>query len=86
MVSESNQTSWPHQPCASKVAAVLTAKVMAMPSATGRSMLMRRAARSRQATEKKGPQEKNTTGRLSTQEAQRSSSSTSGVISPGPAT
>ena len=73
-------------PCGSKVPAVLTTKVMPMPSATGRSMLMRRCSTSRSAAEKKGPQENSITGSVSTQEAQRSSCSISAVRSPGSAT
>ena len=86
MVSESKYTSPPHQPCGSKVAAVLTANVMATPSATGRSMLMLRRFRSRSALVKNGPHEKKITGTLSTHEAQRSSCAMSGVMSPGAAT
>ena len=62
---------------------MLTTKVMSMPSATGRSMLTRRCRISRSALEKNGPQANSTTGRLMTQEAQRSSCSISMVRSPG---
>ena len=83
IVRESKYTACPHQPCASKVAALLTAKVTAMPKATGKSMLMLRRLRSRSALSKNGPHENSTTGRLSTHDAQRSSFSISGVMSPG---
>ena len=83
MVSESKYTSWPSGPAGSKVATLLTAKLMAMPSATGRSMPMRPWRRSRSAPRKKGPQEKTSTGRLSTHEAQRSNCALSAASSPG---
>ena len=83
MVSESKYTSWPSGPSASKVAAVLTMKAIAMPSDTGRSMPMRRARRSRQALRKNGPQENSITGSVSTQEAHRSSRAASPDMSPG---
>ena len=85
IVSESKYTSWPHQPSGWNVAALLTAKVTAMPSATGKSMPMLRRLRSRQALPKNGPHENSTTGRLRTHDAQRSSFSMSGVMSPGAA-
>jgi hypothetical protein len=86
MVSESNQTSAPHGPVGSKVAALLAMKVTRMPTDTGVSMPTRRSLRSRQAFSKNGPLAKNTTGRLSTQLAQRSSWSMSAGISPGSVT
>ena len=73
-------------PSGSKVPALLTPKVISMPSATGRSMLIRRCARSRHAVLKNGPQENNTTGSVSTHEAQRSSCAISVDKSPGAAT
>ncbi len=56
---------------------------MAMPRATGRSMLMRRWRTSRSALEKNGPQANSMTGRLMTQDAQRSRRSISSDRSPG---
>ena len=73
-------------PLGSNVAAELSANVMAIPKATGKSMLMRRHRMSRKAALKKGPHEKNTTGKVSTQDAQRKSCTMSGVMSPSPAT
>ena len=61
----------------------LTTKVISMPSATGRSMLMLRVRRSRHALRKKGPQANSTTGIEITHEAQRSRVSISSVRSPG---
>ena len=66
--------------------AVLTTNVMAMPNATGRSMLTRRRRMSRSALVKKGPQENTTMGSVMTQEAQRNSCSISPDRSPGCAT
>ena len=86
MVNESKNTSWPKSPAGSKVPAVLTAKVMSMPSATGKSMLTRRKRISRSALVKNGPQANNTTGSEITQEAQRSKVSISKERSPGCAT
>ncbi|WP_382326527.1 hypothetical protein ACFJGX_15715 [Hydrogenophaga sp. UC242_50] len=86
MVSESNQTSAPQGPVGSKVAAELTRKVTRMPMDTGVSIPTRPCFRSRQALAKKGPLAKNTTGRLITQLAQRSSWLMSGGISPGAVT
>ena len=85
IVSESKNTSAPSGPVGSKVPAELTMKVMAIPNAAGRSMLMRPCRRSRQAFVKNGPHEKNITGNEITQEAQRSSCTMSSVISPGSA-
>ena len=68
------------------MAAVLTTKVMSMPMDTGKSMLTRRCTKSRQALPKNGPHEKNITGKLSTQDAQRKSCTMSGVMSPSIAT
>ena len=73
-------------PAGSNVPAVLTTKVMAMPSATGRSMLTRRRRMSRSALEKKGPHENTTIGSVMTHEAQRNNCSISPVRSPGCAT
>ena len=86
MVSESKYTSRPKMPLGSNVPAVLTTKVMPMPSATGRSMLTCRWRTSRNALVKKGPQAKKTTGSEITHEAQRSSVSISCDKSPGCAT
>ena len=86
MVSESKYTSPPKIPSGSNVPALLTRKVINMPKATGRSMLICRCRRSRNALVKKGPQENSMTGKVSTQDAQRSRRSISGVMSPGPAT
>ena len=83
MVSESKYTSRPKRPSGSKVPRLLTIKVIAMPSATGRSMLMRRWRISLRALAKKGPQANRTTGRQMTQEAQRSKPSISALRSPG---
>ncbi|MNZ95496.1 hypothetical protein D3C78_1146460 [compost metagenome] len=83
IVSESKNTSWPNGPEGSNVPRELTMKVISMPSATGRSMLTRRARMSRSALEKNGPQANSTTGRDSTHEAQRSRVSISCVRSPG---
>ena len=83
MVSESKYTSRPKVPLGSNVPAVLTANVTAIPKATGRSMPMRRCSTSCQALRKKGPQEKKTTGSVSTQDAQRSKDSISPLRSPG---
>jgi hypothetical protein len=68
------------------VAAVLAPKAIRMPSATGTSMPMVRWRRSRQALAKNGRHENSITGKVSTQEAQRSSCAASAVISPGSAT
>ena len=73
-------------PVGSKVPIELTANVMAMPRATGRSMLTRRRRRSRRALPKNGAQENSSTGNESTQEAQRSNCAMSGAKSPGAAT
>ena len=73
-------------PSGSKVPALLTPKVISMPKATGRSMLMRRWARSRKALLKNGPQENSRTGSVNTQEAQRSNCDISADKSPGEAT
>ena len=54
-----------------------------MPSATGRSMLMRRCRRSRSALAKNGWQENSITGIVNTQAAQRSRLMMLGSISPG---
>ena len=54
-----------------------------MPKATGKSMLIWRSRRSRQAVLKKGVHEKNITGKDSTQEAQRNKPIDSAEISPG---
>ena len=86
MVKESKYTSAPKIPAGSKVPKELTIKVMAMPSATGKSMLMRRWRRSRRAFLKKGVHENSKTGSESTQEAQRSNCAMSGARSPGSAT
>ena len=86
MVSESNQTSSPQGPVGSKVAAELATKVTMMPTVTGVSIPMRPKVRSRQAVLKNGPLAKNTTGKLNTQLAQRSSWSMSAGMSPGSAT
>ena len=86
MVSESNHTSSPQGPVGSKVAAELTTNVTRMPIDTGVSMPTRPRLRSNQALRKNGPLAKNTTGRLSTQLAQRSSCTMSAGISPGWAT
>ena len=83
MVSESNQTSPPHGPVGSNVAAELARKVTTMPMDTGVSMPTRPRLRSFQALRKKGPLAKNTTGRLMTQLAQRNNWSMSAGISPG---
>ena len=66
--------------------AVLTTNVMAMPSATGKSMLILRKRMSRKALEKNGPHEKTTIGSVMTHDAHRSSCSISPVRSPGWAT
>ena len=86
MVKESKYTSPPKSPLGSNVAAELSANVMAMPKATGKSMLMRRWRMSRKALLKNGPHEKKTTGKVNTHEAQRSKNTTSGVMSPSPDT
>ena len=83
MVSESKYTSRPKVPAGSNVPAVLTANVTAMPSATGKSMPTRRCTTSIQALRKKPPHEKNTTGSVNTQDAQRNSASISALRSPG---
>ena len=54
-----------------------------MPSATGKSMPTRRCTTSIQALRKKPPHEKNTTGSVNTQDAQRNSASISALRSPG---
>jgi hypothetical protein len=73
-------------PDGSNVPAVLTTKVMAMPSATGKSMLTRRSRTSRSALLKNGPHENTTIGSVMTHDAQRSNCSISPVRSPGCAT
>ena len=82
-MNESKYTSWPKGPAGSKVPRLLTTKVMAMPSATGRSMPIRRARASRQAPARKGWHENSSTGSDSTHWAQRSRWMRSGSISPG---
>ena len=59
-------------PSGSKVPNVLTMKVISMPSATGRSMLMRRWRISFRALRKNGRQENSTTSTDRIQEPQRS--------------
>ena len=83
MVNESKKTSTPKGPWGSKVPSVLTTKVTTMPSATGKSMLIWRSRRSRQALLKNGVHEKSITGKDSTQDAQRSKCTASSEISPG---
>ena len=56
-----------------------------MPSATGKSMLIERWRKSRNALAKNGRQEKSTTGSESTHCAQRKRLTRSGAISPGAA-
>ena len=62
---------------------VLTTKVTTMPKATGKSMLICRSRKSRQAFLKNGAQEKKITGKDKTQDAQRSRCMDSGAMSPG---
>jgi len=62
---------------------VLTTKVTTIPKATGKSMLIWRSRRSRQALLKNGVQEKNITGKDNTQDAQRSKCRASSEMSPG---
>ena len=83
MVRESKYTSRPKMPRGSNVPTVLMAKVIPIPKATGRSMLIWPCRMSRKALRKNGPQEKSMTGRVSTQEAHRNSVSISVVRSPG---
>ena len=82
MVKESKYTTSPHQPLGSKVAAELTTKVMPMPKATGKSMLICLAFKSCQALLKNERLENSMTGKLNSQAAQLSKRLMSVSISP----
>ena len=83
MVNESYQTSCPQGPVGSNVASELATKVTTMPMDTGVSMPTLPCFKSRQAPPKNEPLANSSTGRLSTQLAQRSRCSMSGGMSPG---
>ena len=72
MVKESKYTSFPNTPSGSKVPSELTIKVMIMPKATGKSILMRRWRTSFQALRKNGLQENTSTNTDNSHEPQRS--------------
>jgi hypothetical protein len=83
MDMESKYTSLASKAGPLKVHQVLTPKVIAMPSATGKSMLIRRSLRSVHALLQNGPQANDKTGKAKTQLAHRKSICMSGVMSSG---
>ena len=81
MVMESKYTSLPKKPSGVNMAALLTKKLTQIPMATGKSMLMLPCFKSRQAALVNTSAEKNITGKVNTQAAQRNSNNISGVMS-----
>ena len=81
MVMESKYTSLPQNPFGLNMAALLTKKLTHMPMATGKSMLMVPRFKSRQADVVNTSAEKNITGKVNTQAAQRNSDIISDEIS-----